>query len=393
VTGLYIHVPFRLAERPYDESAVTTDLGQRAAYVRAVCAEIRHVGRRYGGDAPLDTVYVGGGRPSLLAPADLEALHDAVGDAFALGDAGLAGLDECTIEVDPADATPDCLRALRTLGFDRLSLPVLSGYADDLEAVSAGHTPDDTDRALDAVADLGFASLDATLLFGWYGQEAVRWKATVQQMARRAVPHLSLMEWTAATPPPGSEEAAADAYTFASDYLQTEGYAHYEISHLARPGYRSLHNASHWRHGNVLGVGPGARSFWWPVRSDAPDEDAAADADGAAAPLAMRWTNVRNTARYVALVGQGYAPQARGERLTRADLAAEYVLLRLRTREGLDLSVLRNRYGTALDDAPAEALDQLYARGYVKRVDDTVRLTRKGWLVYDSIAGRLLPEA
>lgn len=370
MAGLYLHIPFRKRRRPYDEAAYVTDCSQQQAFVRAAEKELRHLGRTYTAE-PIRTLYLGGGRPSLLAPRFLDRLLDTARTAFEQVD-----LEETTLEANPADCTPEALTRWRAAGIDRLSLAVLSFYADDRDALTAPHTEGDAVRCIEAARSAGFDNLSVDLAFGWPDQPALHWKANLERVAKLEIPHLALMELTPPDAPESVHEAAADRYRFAMDYLPDYGYAHYEISHFARPGYRGRHNQRHWDHSNYLGVGPSAHSFWW-------------TADHAA----TRWANVVNLPRYIALLDQHHLPLASKDPLSTPELAREYVMLRLRTAEGLNLDTLQTRYGTDLRALKSDALDQLRANGYLERpADSRIRLTDAGMFHCDTITARLLPD-
>lgn len=354
MAGLYLHVPSR---------GISHD-----AYVEAVTAEVHHYAARC--DAPFRTLYVGGPRPSQL---DLDALRRLL--APARTHLAATDLEEATIELHPADAAPAYLEGLRAMGFDRLNLDLLSFFPDDLTALGATHTADQAEAALDAARAAGFRHLSIDLFFGWKDQDPLRWNANLQKAVRLDVPHIAITECTGDRMTAASDDARAAQYCFAMNYLREQGYEHYEVAHFARPGRRSLHNQRHWNHTNYLGLGPSAHSFWW---DDLP---------------AHRWANVYNPARYAALLRQRHLPVAQRTPLDRAALAAEYVLLRLRTRDGLDLDTLDTRYGFDLRTIKADALARLIDENYIEPIrDGTLRLTDRGLLVCDAVTRQFLPD-
>ncbi len=353
MAGLYLHVPSR---------ALAPN-----AFVTTALAELRHYADRY--DEPIRTIYVGGGRAARLGLGPLRRLFAAIRSGFE------TALEEVTVELNPADAERAYLEGLRALGVDRLSLDVRSFHPDDLAALDAPHSARQAEAALDAVRAAGFERFSVDLVFGWAGQEPLRWRANLQMAVRLGLPHVALAECTGDRHPAANEDARANLYRFAMEYLPAEGYEHYEVSHFARPGQRGLHNQRHWDHTNYLGIGPSAHSFWW---DELP---------------AFRWANVRNAARYAALLAQRHLPIAHKTPLDRPDLAAEYVLLRLRTRDGLDLDTLRSRYGVDLAAQKDAALARLLDENYIEPIrDGRVRLTRRGLLVCDAVTQKLLPD-
>lgn len=370
MAGLYVHVPFRARPCLYDDSPLVMAAAPHSSFVHAVTAELQHYAHRYAEAEPIRTLYIGGGRPSLL---DLSELRHVLTTIRALFDADT--LEETTLEIHPADATDEYLCSVQELGIDRLSMDTISFYADDLDHLQADQPNRSRESAIEQVHDAGFERFTIDLYFGWAEQPAMHWKANLQKAVRLDVPHLSILECTGDQLAAASETARADQFQFAMDYLRDEGYEHYEISNFARPGQRGLHNQRHWDHSNYLGVGPSAHSFWW------------------SADPAYRWSNVRNLARYEALLNQRHRPIAQQTRLSGKDLAAEYVMLRLRTADGLDLDRLHARYGLDLRATRADALSRLLGNGYIELRDDRrVCLTDRGTLVADTVITALLPD-
>jgi oxygen-independent coproporphyrinogen-3 oxidase len=371
VAGLYLHVPFRRARRPYDDS--TYLVGGRPdveQYRTALCRELRAEVRSHLVEEPMTTLYAGGGRPSLFP---LPAVHALLRCLAAHLD--LAGLTEATVEVSPADATARYVHGLRRMGVTRLSLEVLSFSSGVLHALDAPHSPDDARRALAHVQAAGFDTVSVDLLFGLPSQSVEAWTATLRQALAHDVPHITIQE--APADAPSSEGKRAEQMERAMTLLRSEGYEQYELTHFARPGHRSAHQENYYAHGNYVGAGPSAESFWWP--------------DRLASGPARRWSNVGAPDRYARLLRRHHAPVASRQTLSRQALAREYILLRLRTDAGLDLDRLAAQYGVDLRDDHAALLGRLRDDGLIHDIPDRVRLTPRGRLLTDAITGRLLP--
>jgi oxygen-independent coproporphyrinogen-3 oxidase len=401
VASLYVHVPFRERPRPYDDAfCVCPDAASASTsdYVAAVCRELRFYAHQCADDA-IRTVYAGGGRPSLLRLSEVQTIVSTILDVF-----DTSAITEATAEVNPADATREFLRGLHTLGFNRLTLPVLSFYPDDLAALDAPHSSADAIRAIRLARQTGFDHLSVDLLFGRPEGSFKRWKANLQQAADLRIPHLAVAEWAGAGPGAdaavrsnGTDERqeveAAKCLSYAISFLERNGYEQYELTHFARDGHCSKHHQATYAHANQLGVGPSAHTLWWSHDTDE-------------AP-ARRWANVRDLDRYVDLLGRSYPPVAYRQTLPWTALAQEYVMLRLRTGDGLDLGRLRSTYGLDLQERRGDLLDTLIEKGLVERADAPVpaaesgtgsadeagpriRLTPRGRLVTDGIVRRLL---
>ena len=267
---------------------------------------------------------------------------------------------EVTLELAPADATPAMLRELREIGVTRLSVSAASGR--DVQW-----------RAVDRARDAGFDAVSVDLVFGGADSPLSRWKHTLYQAVDRALPHITLHE---AESPSADDEASADCFAFAMGFLRAKGYEQYELTHFARPGARSTYQEHVYAHGDVLGLGPGAESFWWPDRT--------------AASTARRWSNVSDATTYVTRVREGASPVAHHEAFDWEALALEYILLRLRTSEGLDLAVLEDHYRCPLRDRRGDTLDRLMTNGLIHDDPARVRLTPRGRLLADAVTQRLI---
>ena len=399
-------------------------------------AELAHYAAEYGPCEPVETIYFGGGTPSLLSAAALGDVLNAVHRAFPTAD-----VRETTLEMNPEEADPDYLRALRSLGFDRLSIGVQSFYEADLTFLNRSHTPEQAVQAIERAQQAGFDNMSVDLIFGIPDQPDEYWCANVQKLSRLGVPHLSTYGLTIEerTPlrkmvmqgrvTPAPDEEYADRFLFAMDFLRGEGYEHYEISSFALPGRRSRHNEAYWRHANYLGFGPSAHSFWWD-RSGGEREgaDGSGGKRGAAAGSgeeregvagsgrkredgngvahnghgltdavrtpasgARRWRNEANLRKYEALTEQSVLPVEEVDVLSFEMLADEYVFLRLRTSEGLDVQYLKRAYGRDILFDKTDVLASFEHAGYIEWVGNgCVRLTDAGKMVCDGVVKGLV---
>ena len=374
MAGLYVHVPFRRTSQIYDES-YAVDVGETdmSTFVTALQTELRADARTFAAEEPITTIYAGGGRPSLLPLKSVHSILTTVVDVF-----DASSFEEGTAELTPADATPRYMRGLKRMGFDRLSIPVLSFFPTDLQAIEAPHSAEEAVEALRLARVTGFDDLSIDLLFGWPEQSRSDWRASLKLAVELQVPHVTLIEAPERAGPVADAEIRADQLEFAMTFLQSEGYEQYELTHFARPGHRSAHQEAYYAHGNYLGLGPSAASFWWQNRSRA--------------AVGRRWANVSDLQEYAALLKDGASPVAYRETLRPTALAREFVLLRLRTTEGLDLHHLATRYGVDLHAEHGSAIDALLDRGLLHRDVHRVRLTNQGRLLADAIAQRLLPS-
>lgn len=380
--------------------------------------ELAHYAAEYARREPIETIYFGGGTPSLLVARDLSDLLDTVHRSFRTAD-----VCETTLEMNPDDAEPDYLRALRSLGFDRLSIGVQSFYETDLTFLNRSHTPEQAVQAIEQAQEAGFDNLSVDLIFGIPDQPEEYWCANVQKLTRMGVPHLSTygLAIEERTPlykmvsqgrvAPAPEEEFAARYRFTMDFMRERGYEHYEISSFALPGMRSRHNETYWRHANYLGFGPSAHSFWWAGRSETGSGAGSAEraeADGEEAGNgsgngavrtgtqngyvrktgtgARRWYNEPNLRKYEALVEQRVPPVGGEDALSLEMLANEYIFLRLRTSDGLDVRRLKRMYGMDILSESPDLLTALEGEGYIEwSGEGCLCLTDAGKLVCDSV--------
>ena len=370
MAGLDVHVPFRRARRSYDDSYyVVDDAPDFERYQAALSRELRYYVRPHAADEPITTLYAGGGRASLLPPHRAHSILRTLRETV-----NVSAVEEATAEVSPADASRHYVHNLRRLGFNRLSLEVLSFSSEDLRAANAPHSVTDARRALQHIREAGFDTVSIDLLFGLPSQSVEAWEATLREALERGLPHITITE--AAAPDSASEEKRAEQMKRAMTLLKEEGYVQYELTHFAHSGHRSLHQKNHYAHGNYIGVGPSAESFWWPDRGSG---------------RARRWTNVSDIDRYAELLHQRFPPASYRKTLSKQELAQEYILLRLRTDAGLDLRQLATRYGFDLRAENGDLLHRLRDDHLIHDDSDRIRLTPRGRLLTDAITTKLLP--
>ncbi len=382
MAGLYLHIPFCSQRCVYCDFYFVTTQKTHGAFVEAMSNEIAYYASTYAEREPIRTIYFGGGTPSLLEAGELGILLQSIHTHF-----DVSALEETTLEVNPENADVDFLSSLRSLGFDRLSIGIQSFFPSDLEFMNRSHSPEDAEACIEHARKAGFDNFSADLIFGIPDQPEEYWYANVQKLIRLGTPHISTYSLTIEekTPlgkmvdrnlvQPVQDEEMEERYRFTMGYLKEQGYEHYEISSFAKPGARSRHNQIYWDHSNYLGFGPSAHSFWWRGLP------------------AYRWFNERNLRRYESLLRQHEVPIGGRESMSLDMLADEYILLRLRTSDGIDLSRLEKHYGVDLLYEKEEEIGRLESEGYLETVGtDRIHLTDDGKLLCDSITSKLLLE-
>jgi oxygen-independent coproporphyrinogen-3 oxidase len=362
--GLYIHIPFCTAICPYcDFSVMHAASPARQRFASRLMSEVSLVARAWDDPRPFDTVYLGGGTPSQLPPDDLARVLDAC--RTRLGFATPAPW--LTLEANPEDVTAEACAAWRALGVRTLSLGVQSFADESLRFLGRRHTGPQARAAVETALAAGFDTVSIDLIFGLRGQTAAEWRRDLATAVSLEPPHLSCYQLTihprtrfgvqakqgrlAELP----EDEQATLFELTHRYLADAGWPPYEVSNFARgPVHQSRHNRKYWDHTPYLGLGPSAHSL-------------AAPGGG---PPAQRWWNERGTPRWERRVAAGERPIEAQEVLGPRELAAEALLLGLRTTAGLDLDGLRARYGVDLLAANDTLIARLVDDGRIVLRDD-----------------------
>jgi oxygen-independent coproporphyrinogen-3 oxidase len=372
--GLYVHVPFCSAICGYcNFNRGLFDGALKRRFVDAVRAEIRAAPARFGSTGPraqADTIFFGGGTPSLLEVGEVAAILDACRGAF-----DVAPDAEITLEANPESAAGPFLRGIRAAGVNRLSLGVQSLREDELRRLGRLHDAGQARLAVARARDAGFDNLSLDLMMWLPGQTIGQWMASVDAAAALGPEHLSLYMLELYPNAPLREEMAragwslapdddaAEMYEAAMARLDDAGYRQYEISNVARPGRESRHNLKYWTDGEWLGFGPGAHST----------------VNG------VRWKNVSATGEYVALAAEG-APVAVERRvLTPVERWQEAVITGLRLARGISMADMTASYGVDLEARFGDDLRRFEEAGALARCGDHVRLTRRGMLVANDV--------
>ncbi len=382
--ALYVHIPFCAVRCHYCDFNTYAGLERLyAPFTDALVAEIERAGAARG-RPDVRTVFIGGGTPTVLPPAQLARVLDACRTTFRV----LPGA-EVTSEANPGTADGAHFAALRAMGVNRLSMGVQSFDDAELKWLGRIHGADEAAAAYDAARAAGFTNINLDFMFGLPGQSPATWAATLARAVALRPEHLSLYSLTVEHGTPlatqvsrglsaaPDDDLAADLYSLAADALTAAGYAHYEISNWAREtqppassfqlsasGFQCQHNLVYWRHEPYLGFGPGAHSF---------------EAD-------RRWWNVRPVPQYIERIRDGASPERDGETLDRRTAMGEMLMLGLRLlEEGVTDARFRARFGVELTEAFGPQIAGLVDRGLLARLPDRIRLTRQGRLLGNQV--------
>jgi oxygen-independent coproporphyrinogen III oxidase len=379
--GIYVQVPFCQTKCTYcnfHTSAVGRERHQ--PYAEAVCREVAK-----SADAPhlpVDSIYVGGGTPSLLEPAHLSRIMGTIASSFPTNPF------EATLEADPETITPAKASRWVDAGFNRISLGSQSFSDRELQAVGRMHRRADIFRAIASLRAAGIGNISMDLIAGLPLQTSDSWKESPDELLDIRPEHVSVYmleidedsrlgrealagggRYSAHAIP--DDDTIADFYEAARQRLASAGYEHYEISNWALPGYRSRHNLKYWHREPYLGFGAGAHSF-----------------DGM-----MRWANAHDPARYVACLQQGSSPGEQFEGLTPMQALDEEFFLGLRLLEGVDLAPIERELAPELPQRMArlrERIDHLASLGFIEREGTRIRLVPDRLTVSNEVFIQLL---
>lgn len=370
MAGIYIHIPFCRKACHYCNFHFSTSLQLKDEFIEALLKEIK-LQRDYLQNQTVETIYFGGGTPSLLPIDNLKLIIDNLTKQFhVVADA------EITLEANPDDITEENLKAWKTIGINRLSIGVQSFFDEDLQWMNRLHNAlSATDNLQLAIKHFDNITLD--LIYGTPTLTDEKWKANLEKIFELKVPHLSCYALTV-EPKTAlqkmialkkkenvNNEQQSRQFLQLMDWAKEKGYEHYEISNFAKPGYRSNHNSSYWRGKHYLGLGPSAHSYNGTTR---------------------QW-NVANNALYIQSLKQDKIA-FESETLSLIQQLNEYIMISLRTIEGIDLNKVKEKWGEEASSKLLKASIRIQ-NSKLKIQNSKLILTNEGKLFADGIAAEL----
>lgn len=360
--GLYVHIPFCRSKCPYCGFYSIASTSLVPAWLLALEREAAFYGDLFEG---FDTLYLGGGTPSVLELSVLQRVMEILFDRFRF-----ATDSEITLEANPQDLSPDKIRGIRQLGFNRISVGVQSFDDRTLALLGRGHTVRQAEQALADLFYAGFENVGMDLIYGVKGQGLKDWVATLRHALTFQPGHLSCYQLSLEPKTPFArlrnqglirpleEKQEKDFFLATSRLLEASGYIHYEISNFAKTeAYLSRHNRKYWNHTPYLGLGPSAHSFF----------------EG------IRWWNFRSVRKYAEDLKEGKMPIEGYELLTAKQLRLELLALGLRTRYGVNVEEVDQ------DPQTHRTLSMLEKSGFLTLQNGRASPTRKGFLVADAL--------
>ncbi|MGA2957598.1 MAG: radical SAM family heme chaperone HemW [Thermodesulfobacteriota bacterium] len=368
-SGLYVHIPFCQTKCPYCNFYSVPQLSKIPDFLDALLKEIAMAGSEW--DC-FDTVYIGGGTPSVLGPQQLEKILSAIRNYFPL-----APGTEITLETNPADLHLSYLTSLKEIGINRLNLGIQSFDPKTLQFLGRRHSVRDAISALEGSRQVGFDHMGLDLIYGVPGQRMESWINTLSQAIAFSPEHISCYQLTLEEDTPlgischqgnfsfPPEEELFDFFMVTAQKLEEGRFIHYEVSNFAREDrYASRHNQKYWNHTPYLGLGPAAHSF----------------------SGRKRWWNYRSVDQYISVVNAAELPIEGSENLSLEQLRMEAFFLGLRTKKGIDVKDFCRKYQYDLMSEKGKVLLRLQEDGFLSYRDGRLRPTRTGLAVADSLA-------
>ena len=380
--GIYIHIPFCKSRCSYCDFATDVFKSDETVerYVNALTREIANYelpltdsseNQKPKTKNQIDTIYFGGGTPSLLKPKQLEKILEAVRSKFSVDENS-----EITMEMNPATVTIETLKDYKSLGVNRASFGAQTFDDTELKRLGRRHTAADVRATIELLRSANFENVSFDLIAGLPRQTLKDWERNLTEALKLSPEHISLylLEIHEGTPlaeqirserqPLPDEDLASDMYYLMLEKLAAKNYAQYEISNFSRVGLESRHNSKYWRFAPYYSFGVSAHSF-----------------DGEN----LRWSNERDTFAYVKKIESGDSPVAEILQLNETAQRAEYAFLRLRLSEGIDLHEYREKFGVDLRSEYEKEFARLLEDGLIELTENNLRLSHKGMLYSNEV--------
>ena len=369
MAGLYIHIPFCRSRCIYCGFYSTTMLGLRQDYVDALCREMR-----LRGHAVLDTIYIGGGTPSLLTRQMLHQVFDTIGDVYDVRHGA-----EITMECNPDDVDAPFAEMLNSLPVNRVSMGIQSFDEERLKFLHRRHTAQQGRHAVGLLRKAGICNISIDLMFGFPNETLEQWRYDIEQALLLEVEHISAYSLMVEENTPlcrmvesqmvkeADDETYIIMYNQLVSLLREAGYQHYEISNFALPGYHSRHNSSYWNDIPYLGIGAAAHSY----------------------DMSSRSSNVADVKQYIHHINNGVLPSQR-EYLSTTDRYNDMITTRLRTCHGISLENAESMFGKPMIEYLLDNAQPYLDSGWLVLEDGHLHLTLKGVMMSDTVMGDLI---
>ncbi|MBY0476860.1 MAG: radical SAM family heme chaperone HemW [Chitinophagaceae bacterium] len=382
MAGIYIHIPFCRQACTYCNFHFSTSLHYKNEFVSALLKELQLQSsvaaesgfqHNYLLEQTVETIYFGGGTPSLLSTEEVKTIIDTIHSLYQVNPNA-----EITLEANPDDVTDEKLYGWKTAGINRLSIGIQSLFDEDLQWMNRAHTAAEAKQVIQKARNAGFETFTVDLIYGTPGLTDEKWEQNLDWVIEQQITHLSCYALTVEEKTPLDKqirllqktdidaEQQSRQFLFLMDYMQQAGFEHYEISNFAKPGHRSKHNSSYWHGAHYLGLGPSAHSYNGNSR---------------------QW-NVANNQQYIQSLSKNIIPFEK-EELTKTQQLNEYVMTSLRLLEGCDLEFVQDQFGEAEAIRLKASSNTFQQMKWLTEINNHLVLTREGKLFADRIASDL----
>lgn len=371
MAGIYIHIPFCKQACHYCDFHFSTSLAYKEDLLKALHSEI-HLQKDFLNGETIETVYFGGGTPSLLEGEEISQLIHAITDLHSVSSGA-----EITLEANPDDLDRKKLKELKQTPVNRFSIGIQSFFDDDLIWMNRAHRAGEAESSVKRAQDTGFENITVDLIYSYPLLTDSKWKYNLDKVFGLQVPHVSAYSMTVEPrtalasfiknkkQAPMNEEQSSEQFVQLMDAMEIQGFEHYEISNFCKPGHYSKHNTNYWKGVKYLGIGPSAHSY-----------------DGE-----KRQWNIASNAKYIQAIEKRTIP-AEIEILTEENHLNEYIMTSLRTQWGLKLERL-NLIAKGASEPLLKEAEEFLEKGWLDQKDQTIYLTRTGKLYADHIASEL----
>ena len=372
MAGIYIHIPFCKQACHYCDFHFSTSLKYKNEMLEAILQEII-IQKLFLGNEKIETIYFGGGTPSLLSADEVNRIINTIGENF-----NLSPQNEITLEANPDDLTFQKIKELRNTPVNRFSIGIQSFYDEDLKWMNRAHNANEAEFSVKSLQDGGFENITLDLIYGYPLLTDEKWKSNIKTVLELQVPHISCYSMTvepqtalASFINKGKQKAMDEAqsahqFVYLMEELAANGFEHYEISNFAKPGMYAKHNTNYWKGVKYLGIGPSAHSF-----------------DGQ-----NRQWNLANNSGYLSALTKKEIP-AEKEMLSSKDKLNEYIMTSLRTMWGMSLQHIADHFGSDLANQLKEDASPFFKKQWLSINENTIYLTPAGKLYADHIASEL----
>ncbi|MDB5111858.1 MAG: coproporphyrinogen oxidase [Mucilaginibacter sp.] len=371
MAGIYLHIPFCKQACHYCDFHFSTSLQYKPELLQALVKEIELQKNYFTGET-IETIYFGGGTPSILEAGEIQLLIDTITRLHSVSSTA-----EITLEANPDDLNKAKLLTLLQTPINRFSIGIQSFFDEDLAWMNRVHRAAEAEASVKRAQDIGFENLTIDLIYGYPLLTDQKWKHNLDKVFELSVPHVSSYSMTVEPntalasfinknkQPAMNEQQSAGQFNLLMEAMQLHGFEHYEISNFCKPNHYSKHNSNYWKGVKYLGIGPSAHSYNGEIR---------------------QW-NVANNAKYIQAIVENKLP-AETEVLTETNRLNEYIMTSLRTMWGLDLDKL-NAIAAASANEVLKAAQSYFERGWIAQKNNIIYLTPTGKLYADHIAAAL----